>query len=325
MTNSMPPVLEDAPCPVCGTRDDEPVLTGHDWLHGLPGEFTIVRCANCGLMRTNPRPTRATMELYYPDDYLPYQQTVAIDGRPPQERAGLLRKIRTGIRRGLGMESKRLPRETPGHLLEIGCSSGDYLLQMKNRGWRVEGVEFSRAAARRARESGLDVRCSTIEKADPPSEQVDIVAAWMVLEHLHDPVGSLKKIRCWIRPDGFLVASVPDADSWMRRIFGNRCYDVQLPTHLFHYTPRTLELLLRHAGWELVRTRWQRNSNTLLKSLEYLSRDRGYQKTEKAALWIRTATKAAPARMVLNLLLGLAHQSGRIEIWARPLTTGKEG
>ena len=48
--------IENVSCPLGCIKGDEIVLTGRDRLHDLPGEFTVVKCRSCGLMRTNPRP-----------------------------------------------------------------------------------------------------------------------------------------------------------------------------------------------------------------------------------------------------------------------------
>ena len=59
--------IEDCPCPMGCPQRDTKVLTGQDRLHNLPGQFTVVECQQCGLMRTNPRPTRRAMALYSPN------------------------------------------------------------------------------------------------------------------------------------------------------------------------------------------------------------------------------------------------------------------
>ncbi|MCG7928200.1 MAG: class I SAM-dependent methyltransferase, partial [Candidatus Thiodiazotropha taylori] len=70
MTNSTVE-LESKPCPLGCSPADEKVLTGHDRINNLPGEFDVVRCGNCGLLRTDPRPTPTSIGFYYPDDYSP--------------------------------------------------------------------------------------------------------------------------------------------------------------------------------------------------------------------------------------------------------------
>lgn len=311
-------ILENRPCPNGCPPVDRLVLEGHDRLHGIPGQFQVVSCMNCGLMRTNPRPSPETIGAYYPNDYGPYQTS---DAPVTPSGAGFRRRMR----RLLGLETRVVPDIPPGRMLEIGCANGAYMEQMRREGWLAEGIEFSEAIAQQAREKGFKVQAATVETAEAPSEPVDVVAAWMVLEHLHEPVNALSKVREWVKSDGYLIASVPDAGALERRIFGNRWYALQLPTHLYHYTPETIEAVLSAAGWEVVRVRWQCNCNNLLCSLEYFAKDRGMNRLLRGIQWFRTSRTAGKARVVLAWLLGVLRQSGRMEIWARPATSTGRG
>ncbi|MDD2800526.1 MAG: class I SAM-dependent methyltransferase [Methylococcales bacterium] len=312
--------LENKSCPLGCSENDEAVLTGRDLLHNLPGEFSIVKCRACGLMRTNPRPTPDSIGFYYPDNYGPYQVAENTDVGVNNTSKIKPSNLKSRIKHLLGLEARILPLMPPGRLLEIGSASGTYLLQMKQQGWQVEGIEFSASAAQQAQDQGLAVQIATVESAKAPSAPVDIVAAWMVLEHLHDPVAALVKIRDWVKQDGYLVASVPDADSLIRKAFGNLSYDLQLPTHLYHFTPNALNKLLKHCGWQLIRVVWQRNCNTLLWSAEYLAQEKKYRNLEKLIHWLRTAKQAGKFRVLLGWILGVMRLSGRIEIWAQPIS-----
>lgn len=307
--------LEDRRCPLGCPPADRLVVEGQDRLHGIPGRYRIVECRRCGLMRTNPRPTQGTIGVYYPDDYAPYAALPAAAEAMPSRRP----RWRRWLIARLGLQSRQLPSITPGRLLEVGCASGQWLEGMGRQGWQVEGIEFSEAAARQARARGLAVQTASVETARPPSEPVDVIAAWMVLEHLHEPIAALRRLRDWTRDDGWLLAAVPDAGALPRRLFGERAYDLHLPNHLYHYTPATMETLLRAAGWRLERVCWQRNANTLLWSFEYLAADRGWKRRLAAMRWLRTSWAAGRLRMLLAWLLGVTRQSGRIEIMARPL------
>jgi 2-polyprenyl-3-methyl-5-hydroxy-6-metoxy-1,4-benzoquinol methylase len=306
--------LESTACPNGCAPSDHLVLEGEDRLHGVPGRFSVVQCAFCGLMRTNPRPTPASIHTYYPEDYAPYQSQDASDAGASQ--GSRLKRL---FASALCLQSRVPPPVATGHLLEIGCASGAYLEQMRSAGWSAEGIEFSGDAAARARARGFRVQTATVESAQAPQQPVDLVAAWMVLEHLHEPVEALRRIRQWVRPDGYLIASVPDAGSLERRLFGDRWYALQLPTHLYHYTPRTLATVLHSAGWQLCRVRWQKNANNLLWSLEYLVNDRRWKRMTRAAAWLRGSPRAGKLRLLLGWILGILRQSGRIEIWAKPL------
>ncbi len=303
--------LESVGCPNGCLGDDLLVTIGHDRLHGLPGEFTVVRCRQCGLERTNPRPTPETIGNYYPTEYAPYHSRITAEQTHS--------KIKLWLRTFLGLEARQLPPVTPGRMLEVGCASGGYMEQMQSIGWEIEGIEFAESAASVARSKGLKVQTSSLEEADSPLKPYDVITAWMVLEHLHEPVKALARMREWIQPNGYLVALVPDSRSLAKAIFKERCYDWQLPTHLFHYTPKSLEIVLKNAGWKLERVIWQKNCNTLLWSAEYWAKEMQHLNIYKLVQWLRTANKAGKIRLLLGWLLGVTHQSGRIEIWARPM------
>jgi len=310
--------LEDVCCPLGCPRRDEIVLTGRDRLHDLPGEFAVVKCLSCGLMRTNPRPTPDTIGAYYPSDYGPYKNPETAIARPSNEFKKRLRKL-------LRLDAKTMPPIPVGRLVEIGCASGVYMEQMHREGWVVEGIEFSDLAAQLARNKGLVVQVATVETAQAPDQPVDVVAAWMVLEHLHNPVSALTKLRAWIKPDGLLIASVPDSGSLLNRQFVELRYDLHLPNHLYHFSASTIAKVLDMSGWQLTRVFWQRNCNTLLWSTEYLARDKKWARVERAVQWLRTSTRksAGRLRMLLGWVLGVTRQSGRMEIWARPRPTVK--
>lgn len=300
--------LENISCPNHCPPNDEKILSGKDFLNGIEGQFSTVRCKTCGLERTNPRPTADTIGIYYPDSYAPYQSQTA-----------LLKQKFTMIKRIMGFEFRVLPNTHGKRMLEIGCSSGNYMQEVRADGWIVDGIEFSEAAANIARQKGFNVQVSSLEKALPPLEKYDVITAWMVLEHLHEPVDALRKASEWIKPDGYLVLLVPSAKSLSRKIFNELSYDIQLPTHLFHYTPQTLEKVLHNAGWEIEKIRWQKNANTLIKSTEYWAEDKKIQWLLNLLKWFSSSKVALPLRLMLAWVLGVTRQSGRIEVWARPI------
>lgn len=312
-------VLESRPCPNGCASSDRFVVEGKDRLHDLPGRFKVVRCAQCGLMRTDPRPTAETIGAYYPDDYAPYHVVPTIKVKPSTWH----RRMKARLTRLMGRDSRRLPDIPPGHLLEIGCAAGAYLAEMQAKGWSVEGIEFSPRAAEAARQRGLTVQTGSLESALHPTQKADVIAAWMVLEHLHEPASSLRKLLDWVKPGGYLVAVVPDAGAIERRVFGEYWYALQLPTHLYHYTPSSLRVLLQNAGWDLVSVRWQPNPNNLLNSLEWWAREHQKSRTLRFACWMKQSRGARKLRTWLGWLLGMTRQSGRMEFWARPMATSR--
>lgn len=304
--------LEDVGCPLGCARGDERVLSGGDRVSGVGGTFQIVRCKTCGLARTNPRPTRETIGCYYPDSYSPYHDTKAVV-RPPRPRS-LARRIG---RRVIQFNSDRLPPMLPGHALEIGCASGAYLSYLAGQGWTVEGVELNVAAAKAARARGFRVQTCAVERMAPPERPVTATVAWMVLEHLHDPVGALRQFNEWSTPDAWLVASVPNVSAAGLRIFGSEWYPLQLPCHLYHYDAKSLASVLAAGGWRLERVLYHRTLNDYLASLGNWVESRGrplpatsLRQLAKKRMFHLASYPVASAAASLG-------QTGRMTVWAR--------
>lgn len=308
--------LEHVPCPVGCERGDETVLTGRDLLHDLPGEFSVVRCSTCGLMRTSPRPTPDSIGLYYPVDYGPYRGTRVIEA--PKSQPLWKRVLHTLITTVFRFNTDPLPRQSPGRLLEIGCASGAFLHRMAGEGWQVEGIEFSPMAAETARSLGYSVHAGSLESAPDPREPFDLVVGWMVLEHLHDPVRGLQKLKAWAKPGAWLVLSVPNAGSLEFSLFGPEWYALQLPTHLHHFTPASLERTLRAGGWKTERVLHQRTIGNLVASAGYKLRKWGFDSLgRKMIAFPERAGRWHYALYPIAFLLGIFGQTGRMTVWAR--------
>lgn len=308
--------FEDVSCPLGCTRGDAHLVTGKDRLHHLPGAFSVVQCKTCGLMRTHPRPTEETISFYYPEGYGPYLGTVIPAGSREKDSDSLVRKAIKGI---FQFNTGRIPDMPPGRMLEIGCASGSFLAHMADRGWDVSGIELSRSAAQRARRLGYSVHCGSISSAPDPAERYDLIVGWMVFEHLHHPLQELERFRRWLNDDGVLVLSVPNAGSFEFRWFKDAWFALQMPTHLYHYTPETIRMVLERGGFILTRLFHQRLLSNIFKSLGNRLADQNappgfcrffYEFPEKG--W-----KRHYVLYPLAFFLGLLGQSGRMTVWAK--------
>ncbi|MDF1584444.1 MAG: class I SAM-dependent methyltransferase [Methyloprofundus sp.] len=308
-------ILEDVSCPLGCQKNDEVVLTGHDRLHDLPGEFTVVKCRTCGLMRTNPRPTPDTIGFYYPDDYGPYLGTQVPQSK---QNTSIMQQLKSFAKWLFRTNSMKLPSLPPGRMLEIGCASGAFLHQMSGQGWQVQGIEFSEKAAQATAQLGYNVHVGPLETAPNPDDLFDLIVGWMVLEHLHDPLACLKKLSEWAKPGALLALSVPNAGSLEFQLFKEKWYALQLPTHIHHFTPATLEKMLLASGWMVESVHHQRVLSNLIASTGYVLHDKGYAKL--GGMFINFAGRAGVWSCALYpfaWLLSLFGQTGRMTVWAR--------
>jgi len=235
-----------AACAACGGREFKKLFSAVDPA-GDPGEeFTLVACAACGLAFVSPRPSEDELGRYYPGEYYGEKN---VKFNPLFE--FFIRRFRSGrVRDILGY------RKT-GAALDIGCARGRVLSLLKQRGWEVMGTELSEGSAAFARDAlGITVFTGGVEGLPVSDERFDVVTMWHVFEHLPRPGAALRKIHGIIKRDGVLIIAVPNFASLQSRISGNRWFHLDVPRHLFHYTPETLTGMLEKNGFEVVKIKY---------------------------------------------------------------------
>ena len=165
---------------------------------------------------------------------------------------GLRRTARARLRR---IQSLAPPLGATGarRLLDIGCGTGVFLDETARAGWEVEGLEVSAYASAAARGRNLRVQTAAIEGATFPAASYDCITMWDVIEHLRDPAGVLARASSALRPGGVLALSTGDLTSVVARLSDRRWHLLNLPEHLFFFSPASLRALLSRAGLRLVR------------------------------------------------------------------------
>jgi SAM-dependent methyltransferase len=255
---------EETPCPLCGHSDAAVLFEAPDPVPaaGAGLWFAVVRCGHCGLAYTNPRPTPAAIGRFYPPDYRPHrrprkmQQTRAarplwasLFGRPCNERRGTL------------------PWHGQGRLLDFGCGGGGFLKRMADQGWQVIGLDAAVGAVRQVQEElGLTALVGSLPHPDLRPGSFDVVTMWHSLEHVHRPLAILREAYKLLVPGGRLVVATPNIESLPFRWFGPSWFGLDLPRHLTHFTPRTLDAMLRAAGFRVDSVRLLRHSDWLRSS-----------------------------------------------------------
>jgi 2-polyprenyl-3-methyl-5-hydroxy-6-metoxy-1,4-benzoquinol methylase len=143
------------------------------------------------------------------------------------------------------MFMRRIPPK--GRLLDVGCSTGRFLLAARLEGWEASGVDVSVRAAEVAAEfAGVPTTAGLITDVDG-GDGFDAITAWETLEHVVDPVGFVMQAKRILRPGGALAISVPNWSSpWMRASDNIEHWP---PYHLTFWEPHTLRALLLDAGF----------------------------------------------------------------------------
>lgn len=243
-------------CVLCGYLGYRELFYGTD-INFPQKKWRIVKCTNCGLARTDPYPTTS----------LHFQQNIYDSLYNPKKISGqrknkkLSSKVRDYFQQKLESYHQKIYPErlkllkkytVYRDIFEIGFGNGKFLAFLHDRGWKVGGIELSKNAFLEAEKRyKLDLDWGIIEEKEYPKESFSLIAMYMVLEHIHKPVDLLKSLHQLLRERGILIIQVPNFASFQSKIFRDKWYPLRLPHHVYHYTPKTLERLLRKASFEV--------------------------------------------------------------------------
>ena len=236
-------VLVAASCALCGTDDSVPELAGVDREGDLEGEFIVRMCRHCSHTYLDPRPAEDQLGLLYSSTYAPF---VARTRQTPR----IVRQL-LDVR-----DFGRAPRPKSSRVLELGCGSGRNLKRLAEDGCSATGIEPNRAAASAAAQFGTVLVGDDRSVENFDAAAFDIVQAYMVIEHVRDPIAALSGLRRVCRPGGMIELMVPNFASHQRKRFSKNWFPLQLPRHWHHFTADTITLALERAGWTGIEV-WQ--------------------------------------------------------------------
>jgi 2-polyprenyl-3-methyl-5-hydroxy-6-metoxy-1,4-benzoquinol methylase len=268
-------VRADPKCLLCGSSGEVIYEGLEDPLYGVAGKWSYRRCTNpgCRLLWLDPAPIKEDIGAAYaqyftheaPSDsatlpkrmyrrvkasYLRsrFGYTGAIDGfglRP----LALLGSLHPGTGDVFGSSVMFLDAPAGGaSLLDVGAGGGDFVASMSALGWKATGVEPDPVAAERAQARGLDVRHGELESAGFVGMSFDAITLAHVIEHTHDPVGTLAECRRLLKPGRKLVLLTPNSASWGHRRYGRDWFSLETPRHLHLFNPDNMRRLLQDAG-----------------------------------------------------------------------------
>jgi SAM-dependent methyltransferase len=111
------------------------------------------------------------------------------------------------------------------------------------QGWAPHGLDINPAAAESCRGLGLSAEAGQVEDLAPSVERYDACHMGDVIEHLPDPIGTLRHISGLLKPGGVVMVSTPNIESWAARL-----WQVKPGEHCPYFTRATLRRMLEAAG-----------------------------------------------------------------------------
>ena len=156
-----------------------------------------------------------------------------------------------------------LSRKVPGmscagrSFLDIGCGSGLLSAELGALGAkRAVGVDIERPAASKNASNWeffqIDLNNADWARNIPAADGAfDVVTCFDILEHVDSPVAFLRKLREFLRPDGKVVLTTPNVNSWERILRGDRWSGAMDPQHKILFTIYSLGFLMTRLGFHV--------------------------------------------------------------------------
>jgi 2-polyprenyl-3-methyl-5-hydroxy-6-metoxy-1,4-benzoquinol methylase len=237
--------------------DQRACWCGHGELHDYSPAYRV--CRACGTLVSraplvpSAQPVQRDAGELYSKDYWLKRQTDH-HGFPnilARARLDLPERCTHWLRHLL---SVRLPA---AKVLEIGCAHGAYVALLRWAGFDAHGTEMSPWVVNYAKETfHVPVTAGPIETQDFAPGSFDVIVLNDVLEHLPDPVATMRHCATLLAPGGFFVIQMPEykehlsygdlvaaKDIFLKHIEDNN------EEHLYLYSRRSASLFFERLGF----------------------------------------------------------------------------
>lgn len=230
-------------CPLCKSAKNK-LLLKKDYKNRI---FSLLNCNNCYFVFLAPRLTQEENDSLYDDDYFKgqgFDRTVNYVKEYESEFDPEYSRILDKINR----------YSKTGKLLDIGPGMGNLMDEAKKDNWDVYGLEVSEFAAKKLNDRFRGkVKRSSIKSGLFPDNYFDAVTMMEVIEHLTDPVESLKVISGYLKKEGILLIQTGNIRSLKAFIKGKSWNYILIPGHINYYSFKTMKETLKLSGFKVKR------------------------------------------------------------------------
>lgn len=229
-------------CPVCNNKLFDNYMICSD--HSVSGEsFALVKCQECNLVFTNPRPEEANLSNYYKSDqYISHT-----------DKGNSLINIIYKLVRQYTLEKKvsliEKYNQGKGVLLDFGCGTGDFLKKAKDKDWQAFGYEPDKDARAIAQEKNSS---AILEKLKDVPDNIDVITAWHVIEHVSDLKATVRSLVKKLKTGGYLIVAVPNHLSFDSGYYKEHWAAYDVPRHLYHFDAKSISYFIKKLNLKLV-------------------------------------------------------------------------
>lgn len=219
--------MSNQKCYLCHKNEIKPVYKIND--------RTIYACLNDGLFFSGDKKRG---KFLYDSDYFessPYNKDQVFNNTYFQEKLNII----------ISLTQEKKPT-----ILDVGCGWGNFLQVIKNSRLPYLGIDLSPMAVEICREKKLNCKeADLINLSKIKSQQYSAITFFQVVEHIKNPIDYLKAARKLLKKNGILLITTPNNQSPLRYLLGSHWPVYNTPSHYFFYSKKSLERLLKAAGF----------------------------------------------------------------------------
>ena len=125
-----------------------------------------------------------------------------------------------------------------------------------------------------------------------------------------NPKETLDEIKRILKPDGICLIRIPNIESAMFKLFKRNWFALDIPRHVFHYSPKTFSRLASQHGLKVKRIKYKSPDTGFFTSLDYA------KKNNEAPFWLKPICKNTFWKNVwrpIGWLIDKLHQGDIVE------------
>ncbi|GEM_PF-3938656 len=196
--------------------------------------YRLFKCKSCGVIFLDRENLSSDLSRFYDqkyfDDYL-YDLNYEV------------KQVKDTLRYYIDLLSYHYFK--PDKILDVGAGIGLMVKAFRDLGFDADGVEVSSYACKVALEN-FELNLFNGTLLDYKTEnKYDMIVFYHSFEHLENPLKILDKVKNLLCDGGLLWLSLPNVMSLDRFLNKENWNGWSLPYHLFHYSPSSIERLLR--------------------------------------------------------------------------------
>lgn len=232
-------------CRICDAKADDQQLRA-DYVFGSTQDHKFWQCDNCDLVYLYPIPTQEQENVFYALEFEKYMENRSATDRNWSGPEAHISSNQDNVKRRWEFLKDHISEGQ--EVLEIGCSSGFMMDDLKSRGINVTGIEPSGGFGEFLEKRGHE-HYPSIENlvSKHPERKFDLIMHFFVLEHIRDTKSFIQSQLDMLKPGGWIVAEVPNVNDPLTSLYNIPAFEkfYWSIAHHYYFNPKSLEPVLK--------------------------------------------------------------------------------